>query len=54
MQKCRLKILSINNAQEQSRQVLIDYANMLYAVDVIKTLKNMKKDYLNSSSLNFK
>jgi len=44
MQKCRFEIWSINNAQEQSRQVLIDYANMLYAADAIKTLKNMKKD----------
>jgi len=29
--------------QEQSRQLLIDYANMLYVVDAIKALKNMKK-----------
>jgi len=29
--------------QEQSRHVLIDYANMLYVADAIKTLKKMKK-----------
>jgi len=43
MQKYRFEILSRNNAQEQSRHVLIDYANMLNAAYAIKTLKNMKK-----------
>jgi len=36
-------IWSKNNEKEQSRHVLIDYANMLNATDATKTLKNMKK-----------
>jgi len=43
MQRYRFEILSRNNAQEQSRHALIDYANMLNTGDAIKTLKNMKK-----------
>jgi len=31
-----------NNVKDQSRQILIDYINMLNVADATKTLKNMK------------
>jgi len=43
IQKCRFTICSKNNEKEHSRQVLIDYANVLNDVDATKTFKNMKK-----------
>jgi len=42
MQKCRFTFWTRNNAQEWSRQVLIDNANMLNATDAMKTHKKMK------------
>jgi len=43
MHKFKFEIWTKNIAQEWSRRVLIDYANMLNVLDATKTLKNMKK-----------
>jgi len=43
MQKCRFAIWITNNVKEQSRQVLIDYANMLNVANATKTLRIWKR-----------